>query len=173
MNAKKDIGVRIGIAWTTIKKLNSVWKSQLSIEFKIEIYNSLVKSVLLYSCETWSLTKALEKKIEGANHRLLRYSLNISWKLKIPNAVAFAGIIEISEVIRERRVRFAGHCLRAKDQPVSELVLWEGAEVSGKRKLLSSFPKILCNDLLRLGYIDEEEELAAELIKDLAEKRVF
>ena len=97
---------------------------------------------------------------------MLRYAaLNISWKLKIPNAVAFAGIIEISEVIKERRVRFAGHCLRAKDQPVSDLVLWEGAEVSGRKTYFSSFPKILRNDLLRLGYIDDKEELAAEDIE--------
>ena len=80
----------------------------------------------MYSCETWSLTKTLEKKIDGARNRMLRYALNISWKDHIPNSVVLEGIVPISDVIRERRVRFAGHCLRAKDQPVSRVVLWEG-----------------------------------------------
>jgi len=148
MNSKKDIGVRIGIAWSTIKKLNKVWKSQLERGFKIEIYNSLIQSVLLYSCETWSLTKTLEKQLNGARNRLLRYALNISWKEKLPNSIVFEGVIPISEIVRSRRVRFAGHCLRAWDQPVRHLVLWKGngnkAKGAKNFSILEYYVKILC-----------------------------
>jgi len=79
----------------------------------------------------------------------------------------FAGITPISEVIRARRVRFAGHCLRAGDQPVRHLVLWEGAEGKGKRVKFSSFPRILREDLVQLKVIDDDE-LEDVFIKELA-----
>jgi hypothetical protein len=169
MNSKKDISVRVGIAWTSLKKLNCVWKSQLEKKEKMKIFTSLVQSILLYSCETWSLTKTLEKKIDGARNRMLRYALNISWKDHIPNSVVLEGIVPISDVIRERRVRFAGHCLRAKDQPVSRVVLWEGIG-PGRRGNFKTYPKILREDLLKLNI---GEALETEHIMELALNRRF
>ena len=76
----------------------------------------------------------------------------------------FEGITPISEVIRERRVRCAGHCLRAKDQPVSRVVLWEGLG-PGRKENFKTFPKILMEDLFKLNI---GEALVVEHIKELA-----
>ena len=100
---------------------------------------------------------------------MLRYTLNISWKNHIPNLVVLEGIVPISDVIRERRVRFAGHCLRAKDQPVSRVVLWEGIG-PGRKGNFKTFPKILREDLLKLNI---GEALETEHIMELALNRRF
>jgi hypothetical protein len=50
-------------------------------------------------------------------------------------------------------VKFAGHCLRAKDQPVKDLVLWRG---TGKSRggNVKTFTKILGNDLADKGILE-------------------
>ena len=39
----------------------------------------------------------------------------------------------ISTIIIRRRLKFAGHCARNKDAPVSQLILWEPSQGTRKR----------------------------------------
>ena len=55
-----DITCRIGKARTAFRKLKS---SNYSIMTKVHLYNSLVKSVLLYGCETWKVNGMQESSI--------------------------------------------------------------------------------------------------------------
>ena len=75
-----DIKRRIALAWAAANKLSRIRKSTLSRTFKIRLFCSTVESVLLYGCETWTLTKKLEKRINGCYTRLLRSALGYSWK---------------------------------------------------------------------------------------------
>ena len=43
-------------------------------------FRAAVMSILLYGCTTWTLTKRLEKKIDGNYTRMLRAILNESWR---------------------------------------------------------------------------------------------
>ena len=49
------------------------------------------------------------------------------WRQRIIkfNEVLCAGLPWISTTVRERRLRFSGHCWRNKNEVVSDLVLWE------------------------------------------------
>ena len=47
------------------------------------------------------------------------------WWQVITNEVLYAGLPKISTTMRERRHRFSSYCLRSKNEPVSDLVLWE------------------------------------------------
>ena len=49
------------------------------------------------------------------------------------NEVLYAGLPRISITIRERRLRFSGHCWRSRDKVVSDLLLWEPKH--GKRSV--------------------------------------
>ena len=64
-------------------------------------------------------------KLDGNYTRLLRYVQGIHWSERITNEVVYNGLIKLSATIRKRRLQFAGHCIRAVNQVVSELVLWE------------------------------------------------
>ena len=58
-----DIRIRIGKARTAFHQLKNVWRSTvLSTKTKLRIFNSIVKSVLLYGAETWRTTVANTKK---------------------------------------------------------------------------------------------------------------
>ena len=47
---------------------------------KRSFFQAAVTSILLYGCTTWTLTKQLEKKLDGNYTRMLRAILNKSWR---------------------------------------------------------------------------------------------
>ena len=56
---------------------------------------------------------------------MLRMALNISWKAKLTNVELYGSLSKITSVIRERRLRIAGHCVRHKEEIANQLVLWQ------------------------------------------------
>ena len=63
-----DVKCRKAVAWRTCNKLNRLWKSQLNRSIKIRVFCTVVESVLLYGLETWTLTKGLEKQLDGCTY---------------------------------------------------------------------------------------------------------
>ena len=64
-STEKDIDTRLTKAWTAIDKLLIIWKSDLTDKMKRSFFQAAVVSILLYGCTTWTLTKRLEKKLDG------------------------------------------------------------------------------------------------------------
>ena len=79
-STEKDIDTRLTKAWTAINKLSIIWKSDLTDKMKRSFFQAAVASILLYGCTTWTLTKRLEKKLDGAYTRMLWAILNKSWR---------------------------------------------------------------------------------------------
>ena len=79
-STEKDIDTRLTKAWTAIEKLSVIWKSDLTDKMKRSFFQAAVVSILLYGCTTWTLTKRLEKKLDGNYTRMLRAILNKSWR---------------------------------------------------------------------------------------------
>ena len=52
---------------------------------KLRIFNSNVKSVLLYGCETWRTTQMTQRKIQTFFNTCLRRIYKIQWQEKIRN----------------------------------------------------------------------------------------
>ena len=74
----RDIKARIGKAAAVFKTLRPIWTSaEISKSTKLKIFNSNVKSVLLYASETWRTTKAAIHKIRTFSNRCLRNILKI------------------------------------------------------------------------------------------------
>ena len=63
-STKKDIDTRLTKAWMAIDMLSIIWKSHLADKMK----RSFV-SILLYGCTIWTLTKRLEKKLDGISRK--------------------------------------------------------------------------------------------------------
>ena len=79
-STEKDIDTRLTKAWTTINRLSIIWKSDLTDKMKCSFLQAAVVSILLYGCTTWTLTKRLEKKLDGSYTRMLWAILNKSWR---------------------------------------------------------------------------------------------
>ena len=77
-STEKDIDTRLTKAWTTIDWLSIIWKSDLTDKMKRSFFQAAVMSILLYGCTTWTLTKRLQKKLDGNYTRVLRATLNKS-----------------------------------------------------------------------------------------------
>ena len=70
-STEKDIDTRLMKTWTAINKLWVIWKSDLTDKMKHSFFPAAVMSILLYGCITWTLTKRLEKKLDGNYTRML------------------------------------------------------------------------------------------------------
>ena len=120
------------MAWGACNKLTKKWKSDLSRAIKTSLLASTVESVLLYGCESWTLTKQLKKQLDGCYTRMLRTALGIHWSQHLTNEELYGNLPKITEKIRARRLKFSGHCRRREDEIVSKLVLW--TPTHGQRK---------------------------------------
>ena len=79
---------------------------------KRSFFQATVVSILLYGCTTWTLTKRLEKKLDGNYTRILRAILNKSWRQHLRRHQLYGHLPPITETIQVRRTRHAGHCWR-------------------------------------------------------------
>ena len=75
-STETDINAWLAKAWTAIDKLSVIWKSDLTDKIKRSFFQAVVVSILLYGCTTWTLTKHMEKKLDGNYTRMLRAILN-------------------------------------------------------------------------------------------------
>ncbi|XP_072051888.1 uncharacterized protein [Amphiura filiformis] len=123
-SSEKDVKIRKAAAWRACNGMAKIWKSSLSIRFKQRLFTATVESVLLYGCEAWTVTSKLAKELDGCYTRLLRAMRNVHWKQHMTNKELYGDLPKLSDKIRERWTRFAGHCYRSKTEPVSKLVHW-------------------------------------------------
>ena len=94
---------------------------------KRSFFQAAVVSILLYGCTTWTLTKRLKKKLNGNYTRMLRAILNKSWWQQPTRHQLYDHLPLITKTIQARRTRLAGHCLRNKDELISDVLLWTPA----------------------------------------------
>ena len=123
-STEKDIDTRLTKAWTAIDRLSIIWKSDLTDKMKRSFFQAAVVSILLYGCTTWTLTKRLERRLDGNYTRMLRAVLNKSWRQHPTRLQLYGHLPPIKKTIQVRRTRHAGHCWRSKDELISDVLLW-------------------------------------------------
>nr|KAG5712555.1 hypothetical protein BaRGS_011529 [Batillaria attramentaria] len=132
----EDIKSRTNKARHAFRTLRPIWRSTaLSLRNKIRIFNSNVKSVLLYGSETWRTTKTSSHKLQTFINRCLRNILNIRYPLVITNQDLWEGTrqVPIEQEIKKRKWGWIGHTLRKSTSNVTRQSLdWNP---QGKRKV--------------------------------------
>ena len=93
-------------------------------KMKCGFFQAAVVSILLYGCTSWTLTKRLEKKLDGNYTRMLRAILNKSWWQHPTKHQLYSHLAPIKKTIQVRRTRHAGHCWRNRDELISDVLLW-------------------------------------------------
>ena len=94
-----------------------------------------MKSVLFYGCETWLVTKEIQRKIQTFVNRCLRYILRIWWPNIISNKDLWkiTGQEDINLEIRKRKFKEIGHTLRKEDGEVPKAALLWNPQGNRKR----------------------------------------
>ena len=123
-STEKDIDTRLTKAWTAIDKISIIGKSDLTDKMKRSFSQAVVVSILLYGCTTWTLTKRLEKKLDGNYTGMLRAILNKSWRQHPTRHQLYAHLPPITKTIQVRRNRHAGHCWRSRDELINDVLQW-------------------------------------------------
>eukprot|EP00116_Pleurobrachia_bachei_P009181 sb/3469443/ len=135
-DSNKDIKNRKSKAWVACHGLKKVWNSDLKDELKCRLFVATVETVLLYGCETWTLTKQMEKSLNGTYTRMLRMALNKNqYQLRMTNGPLYGigGLPILSTKIAERRLRLAGHAQRHPELTLHRVLLWEPLHGQAKR----------------------------------------
>ena len=126
-----------------------------------KIFRTAVEPVLLYGCETWTLTvMSLNNELDGVYTRLLRRVFGISWKSHTTNEVLYGNIPTVSSTIRKRRLKFAGHLHRHPDQPAHHLLFWK----PGHGKRYRGRPRLTYTDVLEKDTGLEGAKLRAKMM---------
>ena len=134
-------------AWTAIDKLSIIWKSNLTDKVKRSFFQEVVVSILLYGCTTWTLTKRLEKKLDGNYTRMLRAILNKFWRQHPTKHQLDSHLPSITKTIQVRRTRYAEHCWRSRDDLISDVLLWTPRYGRGKAgRPAQTYIQQLCED---------------------------
>ncbi|XP_073668649.1 uncharacterized protein [Paramisgurnus dabryanus] len=132
----EDIKARIGKARYAFITLRPVWRStSLSVRNKIRIFNSNVKSVLLYGSETWRVTNTLTNKLQVFVNGCLRSLLKIRWTDKLTNTDLWQRTNQdpIKQQIARRKWRWIGHPLLKPPQDITRQALQWNPQ--GKRRV--------------------------------------
>ena len=91
---------------------------------KRNFFHAAVVPILLYGYTTWTLTKRLEKKLDGNYTRMLRAILNKSRRQHPTRHELYGHLSPITKIIQARWTRHAGHCWRSRDELISDVLLW-------------------------------------------------
>ena len=119
---RNDIDTRLTKAGTAINRLSIVWKTDLTDKMKRIFFQAVVVSILQYGCTTWTLTKRLEKKLDGNYTRMLRAILNKSWRQHPTRHQLYGHLPPITKTIKVRQTRHAGHFWRSRDKLISDVL---------------------------------------------------
>ena len=123
-STETDINTRLAKTWTANDRLSVIWKSDLTDKRKRSFFQSVVVSVLLYGCTTWTLTKHMEKKLDGNYTRMLPAILNQSRRQHSTKQQVYGHLPSITKTINIRRTRHVGHCWRSRDELIRDVLLW-------------------------------------------------
>ena len=84
---ESEVNRRLGRAWGVMDSLDhGVWRCQyLCGRTKVRVFRSLVLPVLLYGCETWTLTRDLRRRLNSFGSRSLRRILGYHWSDFVSN----------------------------------------------------------------------------------------
>ena len=135
--SKSEVLSRIGQATAALTKLKPIWKDNISLRSKVKLMRSLVISIYLYACESWTLAAELEKRTQAFEMRCYRRLLNIAYKDHVTNEevrrkiqAAIGEYDELLALVKKRKLSWFGHVARSAG--LAKTILH--GTVKGKRK---------------------------------------
>ena len=83
----------------------------------------------LLKSQTWTLTKRIEKKLDGNFTKLLQALLNKSWKQNTSKQQVYGLLPPIYKTIQVQWTRQARHCWTSKEELIRDILLWTPSHV--------------------------------------------
>ena len=102
-----------------------MWNSNMRKEIKVRFFVAAIESILLYGCESWTVTPKIECMLNGTYTKMLRKATNVKWWECRTNAEVYEELPLLGNKIAASRMKLAGHCHRHPELAASDLVLWQ------------------------------------------------
>jgi hypothetical protein len=122
-----EVNRRLGRAWGVMQSLDEgVWRCRhLCRRTKVRVFKSLVLPVLLYGCETWTLTSDLRRRLNSFGTKSLRRILGYRWSDFVSNdrLLRETKTRFVTCTIRERQLRLYGHVARFPETDPAHRIL--------------------------------------------------
>ena len=135
--SEQDVNRRLGLANAVVTSLDrSIWSSRyLRRGTKVRLFRALVVPVLLYGSETWTLTVALERRLNSFCTRTLRRIMGYRWDDFVPNVrlLREAGMSATTVAITKRQLRLLGHVARFPESDPVRKILSEEVDNEWRR----------------------------------------
>ena len=131
----KEVKKRIQAGWSSWRNTTGILcDKRVPVKVKGKLYKTMVRPAMLYGLETAALTCSLERKMQVAEMRMLRWSLGVTRRDRIRNEGirGTIGVCDIAGKLRETRLRWYGHVQRREEEHITKRVL--NMELPGKRK---------------------------------------
>ena len=115
--SERDICRRIEKARSCMKSQDrNIWRSSISLQTKIRLYNVYILPILLYGADTWSMTVASSRRLDAFDQWCLRRIVHIPCTAHITNEEVRrrTGQPPVTSVISKRRLRLFGHLARSR-----------------------------------------------------------
>ena len=138
LSTEKDTNTQLTKTCTAINRVSVIWKSDLIDKMKHSFFQAAVISILLYGCTAWTLTKRMEKKLDGHYTRMLWAILNKSWRQHPTKQQLYCHRTPIMKTIQVRRTRHEGLCWRSRDELISDVLRWTPLTWPSKSRATSS-----------------------------------
>lgn len=129
----QDIRARTGQAWTTVRSLNKIWRSQsLTTPNKVLLFKTLILPILLYGATTYPLTERRQNRLQGTQTKMLRWIRGYYRGCCAPLKVILAGCPHIVALILDRATNLLSTtALRLPNHPLLQVL---AAQPDGKLK---------------------------------------
>ena len=161
---EEDIDRRKTLSTLAMNKMLAIWirKDKINQARRIHLYRALVRSILLYNCGTWAVTKDAEQKLDAFHRKQLKRVLGIKYPTVISNTELYkkTGEQPISSIMRKSRWELFGHIMR-RDRQIPAYMAMElyfdtnsnGKGFRGKRR--TTLPIKLQEDLDKTHNVTE------------------
>lgn len=119
--SRNEILARSAQTLAALAKLKPVWRDKnIALKSKLKLVRTLVLSIFLYACESWTLTAELQRRIAALEMKCYRRILGISYTDHITNdeirkiITQHVGHYEdLLTTVKKRKLRWYGHVTRS------------------------------------------------------------
>ena len=165
---QREILTRIAAGNRCFYSLQHIIKRRgISRATKLRVYNSIIRPVAVYGCETWTLTKRQEQKLLVFENSILRritgpvYDVEEgAWRRRHNQEIRdITKQPLISNYIRSQRLRWAGHVARMEEDRMPRRVMegtLEGRRPVGRPRM--RWRDNLMEDLRQMGVEDPQND---------------
>ena len=174
-----EVKRRIALGRKAMDGLSPIIKDKLTgVDLKVRLVRAMVFPVVMYGCESWTLKKREQQRIEAFELWCWRRILRIPWTAKTTNVEVLSYArpgTSLLGLVRKQQLSYFGHVVRAEGME-KELVMGkvEGSRRRGRQRTrwLDSMTKMVGLSLGDMVRITEDRVQWRRLVHEVTRGRI-